>query len=182
MAVENVDKVKDLVADAQTDLRAQDPNAQVEVGGFVVSATEQSQPGLVELVGLVAAMIILLITFGSVLAMGLPLVVAIFGIGVGLAQLTLLTHVLNTPQFAPQLASMIGIGVGIDYALFIVTRYRHELHEGATPQFDASRHEHRRSGVVFAGIIVVISMLGLLLMGFEFIEGVAVGAACRRAR
>ena len=83
VAVENVDKVKDLAADAQTDLRAQDPNAQVEVGGFVVSATEQSQPGLVELVGLVAAMIILLITFGSVLAMGLPLVVAIFGIGVG---------------------------------------------------------------------------------------------------
>ena len=179
VAVENVDKVKDLAAGAQTDLRAQDPSAQVEVGGFVVSATEQSQPGLVELVGLVAAMIILLITFGSVLAMGLPLVVAIFGIGVGLAQLTLLTHVLNTPQFAPQLASMIGIGVGIDYALFIVTRYRHELHEGATPvRANTVAMNTAGRAVLFAGIIVVISMLGLLLMGFEFIEGVAVGAAC----
>ncbi len=179
VAVDNVQEVKDLAAGAQSDLRAQDPSAQVEVGGFVVSATEQSQPGLVELIGLIAAMIILLITFGSVLAMGLPLVVALFGIGVGLAQLTLLTHVLNTPEFAPQLASMIGIGVGIDYALFIVTRYRHELHEGATPAA-ANRVAMNTAGraVLFAGITVVISMLGLLLMGFEFIEGVAVGAAC----
>jgi RND superfamily putative drug exporter len=179
VAVENVDKVKNLAAEAQTDLRAQDPSAQIEVGGFVVQATEQSQPGLVELIGLVAAMIILLITFGSVLAMGLPLVVALFGIGVGLAQLTLLTHVLNTPEFAPQLASMIGIGVGIDYALFIVTRYRHELHEGATPaRANTVAMNTAGRAVLFAGITVVISMLGLLLMGFEFIQGVAVGAAC----
>jgi len=113
-----------------------------------------------------------------VLAMGLPIAVAVFGIGIGLAVLTLLTYGVSTPGFAPQIASMIGIGVGIDYALLIVTRYREGLHDGLDPA-DASRKAMRTAGraVMFAGLTVVISMLGLLLMGFHFIYGVAIGAA-----
>jgi RND superfamily putative drug exporter len=151
----------------------------IATGGFVVQAIEQPPTdGLAEIIGLIGAVIILLLAFRSVLAMGLPLAVAIFGIGIGLAVLTLLTYVVSTPEFAPFIASMIGIGVGIDYALFIVTRHREGLRSGLEPD-GAARHAMRTAGraVMFAGLTVVISMLGLLLMGFEFIYGVAVGAA-----
>ena len=81
-------------------------------------------------IGLLAAMVILLLTFGSVVAMGLPLITALFALGVGLSLVTLGTHVFDTADFAPQLAAMIGLGVGIDYALFILTRFRNGLDEG----------------------------------------------------
>ncbi len=86
--------------------------------------------GPAELIGILAAIVILLVAFGSLLAMGLPILVALFGIGIGLGLVQLLSHTIATPDFATQLASMIGIGVGIDYALFIVTRYRQGLDEG----------------------------------------------------
>jgi RND superfamily putative drug exporter len=151
----------------------------IATGGFVVQAIEQPPTdGLAEIIGLIGAVIILLLAFRSIIAMGLPIAVAIFGIGIGLAVLTLLTYVVSTPEFAPFIASMIGIGVGIDYALFIVTRHREGLRSGLDPA-GAARHAMRTAGraVMFAGLTVVISMLGLLLMGFEFIYGVAVGAA-----
>ncbi len=151
----------------------------VEVGGQVIAEAEQQPPGVAEVVGFVAAMLVLLIAFGSLLGMVFPLVIALFGIGVGLAILTFLTHILNTPEFAPQLATMIGIAVGIDYALFIVTRFREGLRAGLDPEA-ASANSMRTAGrtVVFAGIIVVISLLGMLFMRFNFLEGLAVGAAC----
>lgn len=171
----DVEELKDLVEATAAELP---DGAQVVAGGFVVGATEEPPAGTAELIGLLGAVIILLIAFRSILAMGLPLAVAIFGIGIGLAVLTLLTYVVSTPEFAPQIASMIGIGVGIDYALFIVTRHREGLSAGLAPD-DAVRQAMRTAGraVMFAGLTVVISMLGLLLMGFEFIYGVAVGAA-----
>jgi RND superfamily putative drug exporter len=129
-------------------------------------------------VGVVAAILILLITFGSVLAMGLPILTALFGIGIGVALVFVFANWISVPNFTAQIASMIGIGVGIDYALFIVTRYRQGLHEGRGPE-EAALVALTTAGraVIFAGVIVVISLLGLLLMGFAFVQGIAVGAA-----
>jgi RND superfamily putative drug exporter len=123
-------------------------------------------------------MIILLIAFGSVLAMGLPIGVALFGIGIGLSLVMLFANFLSVPDFTPQLASMIGIGVGIDYALFIVTRYRQQIHSGLDPEH-ATIVAITTAGkaVLFAGTTVVISLLGILLMGFAFVEGIAIGGA-----
>jgi putative drug exporter of the RND superfamily len=150
----------------------------VAPGGSVIQFSECEEPGGAEGIGILFAMIILLITFGSVLAMGLPIGTALFGIGIGLSLVLLFANFLSVPDFTPQLASMIGIGVGIDYALFIVTRYRHQLHQGLDPE-QATIVAITTSGkaVLFAGTTVVISLLGILLMGFEFVEGLAVGGA-----
>jgi putative drug exporter of the RND superfamily len=150
----------------------------IEPGGSVVQFSEFEEPGGAEGIGILFAIIILLIAFGSVLAMGLPIATALFGIGIGLASVMLIANFANVPEFTPQLASMIGIGVGIDYALFIVTRYRTHLHQGATPE-EAVLIAIGTAGkaVLFAGTTVVISLLGILLMGFAFVEGLAIGGA-----
>jgi RND superfamily putative drug exporter len=154
---------------------ANSPHLQVELGGSMF--TDQTQPAS-EAIGIIAAVLILLLAFGSLLAMGLPIMTALFGIGIGLAMVTLLARVLDIPSFAPQVTAMIGIGVGIDYALFISTRYREALHEGADP-LRAVVHSIDTSGraVLFAGSTVVISLLGLFLIGVSFIRGLAVGAS-----
>jgi len=157
---------------------AASPGLQIEFGGPPIAQAQFEPPGGAESVGFLAAIIILLITFGSLLAMFLPLVTAGVGIGIGLSLILLMANFLNVPNFTPQVASMIGIGVGIDYALFIVTRYRQHLHEGMDPEGSiAVALSTSGRAVVFAGVIVVISFLGILLMGFPFIEGVAVGGA-----
>ena len=125
---EAVDRFKTLAA------QAAGPGLQVELGGGVIEQSEFEPPGGAESIGLLAAIIILLLTFGSLLAMGLPILVALFGIGIGLSLVLLFANFLSVPNFTPQLASMIGIGVGIDYALFIVTRYRQGLEEGRDPE------------------------------------------------
>ena len=155
--------------------KANTPALQLELGGAMF--TDQSQPAS-ELIGVLAAVLILLLAFGSLLAMGLPIITALAGIGVGLAVVELLARVLDVPSFAPQVTAMIGIGVGIDYALFISTRYREALHEGADPEY-AVVHAIDTSGraVLFAGSTVVISLLGLFVIGLSFIRGLAVGAA-----
>jgi RND superfamily putative drug exporter len=149
---------------------------QVETAGSVFGQLQSPQGK--EGVGLLGAMLVLLITFGSLLAMGLPLMTALFGIGIGASLLGLLTHVLDTPVFAPQVASMISIGVGIDYALFIVTRYRSALAGSGDPRA-AVVESLTTAGraVLFAGTTVVISLMGMLLMGFAFVRGLAVGAS-----
>jgi putative drug exporter of the RND superfamily len=154
---------------------ANSPRLQVELGGSMF--TEQTQPAS-EAIGILAAVVILLIAFGSLLAMGMPILTALFGIGIGLAFVNLLARVLDVPSFAPQVTALIGIGVGIDYALFISTRYREGLHEGRDPE-NAVVHAIDTSGraVLFAGGTVVISLLGLFLIGVSFIRGLAVGAS-----
>src|SRR5262245_20920199 len=158
--------------------KAESSGLEIRFGGPVVEQSEFEPPGNAEAVAGLAAIIILLITFGSVLAMGLPLLMAAFGIGIALPLILLFARFLSVPNFTPQLASMIGIGVGIDYALFIVTRYRQGLDEGRDPE-DAIVRAMTTSGraVVFAGTIVVISFLGILLMRFNFVQGIAVGGA-----
>ena len=148
---------------------------QVELGGFIFAEFEEPSS---EVLGLAFAIVILIAAFGSVLAMGLPVGVALFGIGIGTAIVTLLSNVLPVPDFATFLGIMIGLGVGIDYALLIVTRYREQLHaehtvrEAITVAIDTAGRS-----VVFAGSTVVISLLSMMLMGVRFVQGLAVGAA-----
>ena len=158
--------------------RAGGNGLQAELGGSVVQYSEFEPPGGEAAVGFAAAILILLVAFGSVLAMGLPLLMALFGIGVTMPLIFLWANVVSVPNFTPQLASMIGIGVGIDYALFIVTRHRVALARRLSPE-DAVVEAGSTSGraVLFAGTTVVISFLGILLMRFAFVQGVAVGGA-----
>jgi RND superfamily putative drug exporter len=150
---------------------------EVQLGGQPIEFVLAPGPGSSELIGISAAILILLIAFGSIIAMGLPIVTALFGIGVGYAMVAFVSHALVVPTFGPQLAAMIGIGVGIDYALFIVTRYRQALDEGVEPR-TAVIHAIDTSGraVVFAGCTVVISLLGMLLLGVSFVYGLAFSA------
>jgi len=148
-----------------------------EVGGFLIEKAQQGEIGS-EGIGLLVASFILLLTFGSVLAMGLPILVAVVGLGISAAITLLIARVLDVPEFAPMLASMIGIGVGIDYVLFIVTRYRTELAAGRQPR-EANVVALATAGraVLFAGCTVIISLLGMFAMGLEFLNGLALAAA-----
>ncbi len=155
---------------------------QVELGGQAIEATEQAGFGISTVVGLLAAIVILLLTFGSLLAMGLPIVTALFGLGTGLGVIALFTHVVDTPNFSSELAAMIGLGVGIDYALFILTRFR-EAYATPGPTFEDARAavvqaiDTAGRAVLFAGSTVVIALLGMMLLGVDFLYGVAISAS-----
>jgi len=154
------------------------PGLQVELGGQPVEQVRQEEGDVSFLIGLGAAMVILLLTFGSLVAMGLPLLTALFALGVGLSLVTLGTHVFDTADFTLQLAAMIGLGVGIDYALFILTRFRNGLDDGMEPREAVVRAvDTAGRAVLFAGLTVIISLLGMLLLGVTFLYGVAIGAA-----
>ncbi len=147
----------------------------IELGGFIFAEFEQPSS---EILGLAFAIVILILAFGSVLAMGLPVGVALFGIGIGTAILTALSNVFTVPETATFLGIMIGLGVGIDYALLIVTRYREQLHAGHTVRESvAIAIDTAGRSVLFAGTTVVISLLGMLLIGVTFVAGLALGAA-----
>jgi putative drug exporter of the RND superfamily len=147
----------------------------IEIGGQVFAEFE---PPSAELIGLAFAVVILVVAFGSVIAMGLPIGTAIAGIGVGITTITLLSNLVEMPEFTATIAVMIGLGVGIDYALFIVTRYREEMHAGKN-ELEAIGTAINTAGraVLFAGVTVVISLLGMLIMGLSFVNGLAIGAA-----
>jgi len=150
-----------------------EPGLSVELGGDIfLEQVEFGSEGL----GFLAAMVILLIAFGSVLAMGLPLMTAIFGITSGIALVGLAVNFMNMPSFSNQAVMMIAIGVGIDYALFIVTRYREGLHSGMDPERAVVRAiDTAGRAVLFAGITVIIAVLGLFTVGLDMINGLAVG-------
>jgi RND superfamily putative drug exporter len=158
------------------------PGLDVELGGQAIEATEQVGFGLSTAVGLLAAIVVLLLTFGSLIAMGLPIVTALFGLGTGLGAIALFTHVVDTPNFSSELAAMIGLGVGIDYALFILTRFR-EAYATPGPTFQNARESVVQAidtagrAVLFAGSTVVIALLGMMLLGVEFLYGVAISAS-----
>lgn len=147
----------------------------IEYGGDVF--TEFEAPAA-ELIGLAFAIVILILAFGSVLAMGLPIGTALAGIGIGSILLTLLSQVVTMPDFATILGIMIGLGVGIDYALFIVTRFREQMRDGHSVEESISiAIDTSGRAVTFAGLTVVISLLGMLLMGVSFVTGLGLGAA-----
>ncbi|HWI94751.1 MAG TPA: MMPL family transporter [Solirubrobacterales bacterium] len=169
--------IKKLISIGQA---ANGEDLKVAVGGSPVEEVRGEEEGGDSsfAIGLLAAVIILLLTFGSAVAMGLPLITALFALGVGIGVITLGTHVFDTANFAPELAAMIGLGVGIDYALFILTRFRNGLDEGLESR-DAAIAAVDTAGraVLFAGITVIISLMGMLLLGISFLYGVAVAAA-----
>jgi RND superfamily putative drug exporter len=147
----------------------------IEIGGASLSEFEPPES---ELIGVAFAIVILIVAFGSVLAMGLPIGVALFGVGIGVGTIQLLTNVMTIPDFATTLGAMIGLGVGIDYALFIVTRYREGTRAGLDPRTAVvTAIDTAGRAVAFAGATVVISLLGMFVMGLAFINGLATGAA-----
>ena len=151
------------LAASGADLRA--AGFEVEYGGEI-QIGNQEIGGRSELIGLAVAVIVLLLAFGSVVAMGLPLATALVGLGSGLGLVTILEAFVSVPTTAPTLASMIGLGVGIDYALFIVTRHREHLHRGMTVEESVGRAiATAGQAVVFAGMTVVIAILGLVFVG-----------------
>ncbi|WP_322767716.1 MMPL family transporter [Frankia sp. Cr1] len=168
----------DIVAIVDTARAADSGALQVELSGNPISVAEQNLGSTSELVGIAAAAVILFIAFGTLLAMTLPLITAIIALGVGLSLIGLLSHAMNIAEFGPTLATLIGLGVGIDYALFIVNRHRTALRAGRSPQ-DAVVTAINTSGraVMFAGVTVCIALLGMLALRVDFLVGVAVGAA-----
>ncbi len=168
----------DIVALVDTARAADAGSLQVELSGNAISVAEQELGSSSELVGIAAAAVILFIAFGSLLAMTLPLITAIVALGVGLSGIGLLSHAMNIAEFGPTLATLIGLGVGIDYALFIVNRYRTALRAGRSPQ-EATVTAVNTSGraVVFAGITVCIALLGMYALRVSFLYGVAVSSA-----
>jgi putative drug exporter of the RND superfamily len=178
---------------------ASTPDLQVELGGQAIEQAEQPALGTATGIGLMAAIVILLITFGSVVAMGLPIVTALLGLGTGVGLISIGTHLIDMPDFSTEVAVMIGLGVGIDYALFIVTRFRENYRatDQATDQAASAMDEEglavvRRANVqasivaamdtagravVFAGSTVIIALLGMFALGISFLNGMAVAAS-----
>jgi len=157
---------------------ARAPGLNVQLGGQAIETTEQAPLSVSSAVGVLAAAVVLFIAFGSLLAMLLPLVTAIAGVGGGLMAIAPLTHAMNVVDFAPILGALIGLGVGIDYALFIVTRHRRGLQSGFPPE-QAAVQAIDTSGraVLFAGSTVCIALLGILVLGVSFLNGLAVASA-----
>jgi RND superfamily putative drug exporter len=155
-----------------------DAGFQVELGGDLPQHAEQPETGAAEMLGVLGAIVILLIAFGSVIAMGLPLGIAAVGLGTSTALVLLAGLVLDIPPESGTLATMIGMGVGIDYALFIVTRYRSELRSGLTVA-DAAGRAIATAGqaVVFAGGTVVIAISGLALAGIPAVTAMGLSSA-----
>jgi len=150
----------------------------IVAGGQIPSLAEVEFGNTSEIIGIIAAAIILLIAFGSVVAMGLPIITALVGLTLGFMGIFITTRYLDIATFAPQFASMIGIGVGIDYALFIVTRYREGIADGLNPKEATGRAlDTAGRAVIFAGSVVVISMLGLSAVGIKFVAALGVAAA-----
>src|SRR6266436_3981965 len=155
------------------------PALQVELGGQAIKQAQQTSLGFATGVGLAAAVVVLLLSFGSLLAMGLPIVTALFGLGAGLGVIGLGSHLVDMVDFSSELALMIGLGVGIDYALFIVTRYRDAYREHGGDVKAALELAMNTAGraILFAGATVVIALLGMFALGVSFLYGVAIAAS-----
>jgi RND superfamily putative drug exporter len=167
--------VEDVVDTAQG---AERDGLEVELGGQAIQRVQEPPTGLAEMVGLAAAAIVLFLAFGSLFSMLLPIGVAIFGVGTGMFSTQLLSHVTDIPDLAPLLASLIGLGVGIDYALFIVTRHRKGILRGMDPEESAVTALNTSGrAVLFAGGTVCIALAGMLVTNLRFLDGVVIGTS-----
>jgi RND superfamily putative drug exporter len=157
---------------------ARTPTLQVELLGQAIEQSESSGPSQATAVGLGVAVLVLLLLFGSVVAMLMPILTALAAIAAGTSVNALITHVMDVNSATEAIALMIALGVGIDYSLFIVSRFRSLLAEGHEPE-QAAAGSVNTSGraVLFAGTIVVLALLGMLLFGLSITNGIAVGAA-----
>ncbi|MFJ9422972.1 MMPL family transporter [Streptomyces sp. NPDC101249] len=172
--MELADSSRDALETAAQDAR--DAGLTVEVGGDALQTTPET--GATEVIGIAIAAVVLVITFGSLIAAGLPLLTAIVGVGIGVATITALASALDLGSTTSTLATMIGLAVGIDYALFIVSRYRAELAEGRGREEAAGRAVGTAgSAVVFAGLTVVIALVGLSVVNIPMLTKMGVAAA-----
>jgi putative drug exporter of the RND superfamily len=151
----------------------------VQLGGQAIEQAQQASLGFATVIGIAAAIVILLVSFGSFSAMGLPIATALLGLGAGIGVINLASHVIDMPNFATELALMIGLGVGVDYALFIVTRFRENYRTNGGDVEQAVEAAINTSGraVLFAGATVVIALLGMFALGVSLLNGAAVAAA-----
>ncbi len=149
---------------------ARDAGLTVGVGGYLGSKVSKPETHISEVVGLSMAVIVLLITFGTAVAMSIPIITAIIGLVCGLSIITMISHVADVPTTAPTLATMIGLGVGIDYALFIVTRHLEQRRDGMATDESIYRATATSGGaVVFAGCTVMIALLSLAIVGIPLV-------------
>jgi RND superfamily putative drug exporter len=155
------------------------PGMRIAAGGQVVEQAEQSGIGFATAVGVIAALAVLLLTFGSLVTAGMPLVTAGLGLIIGVAGIGLMTHVLSVTNIAPDVALMIGLGVGVDYALFIVTRFKQSYaqHDGDVQAAVLEAMDTSGRAIVLAGATVIIALLGMFTLGVAFLNGIAVAAA-----
>ena len=158
--------------------QARSPDLQVELGGAAMEQTQNTSFGTASAVGLAAAIVVLLIAFGSFVAMGLPIVTALLGLGTAFGAIALASHVIDMPDFSSDLAAMIGLGVGIDYSLFVVTRFSENRRRGAAVGgATVLAMDTAGRAVLFAGSTVIIALLGMLVLGVSFLDGLAVASA-----
>jgi RND superfamily putative drug exporter len=157
---------------------AQSGDLRVELGGDAVRAAEEPEGGAAEGVGMLAALVILVLLFGSLLAATLPLVTAILAVGTTLGLIVLASHATDIADYTPPLMMLVGLGVGIDYALLIFSRFRGELLAGA-PREQAVRTALDTAGrsVFFAALTVIVALLGLLVLGLAALRGMALAVA-----
>ncbi|PWI44217.1 MMPL family transporter [Streptomyces sp. ICBB 8177] len=151
---------------------------QVELGGDAIGLTQKTGGQLSEIVGVAVAAVVLFLAFGSLAAMFLPIASAVVAVGTAVMGIELLSHVMTVADFAPMLGTLIGLGVGIDYALFIVTRHRRGLRRGLSVQ-QAAENAVATSGraVCFAGGTVCVAVLGMFILRLSFLNGVAVASS-----
>ncbi|WP_419994035.1 MMPL family transporter [Streptomyces boninensis] len=150
----------------------------VELGGDAVRGAVEEEGGAAEGAGMLAALVVLVLLFGSLVAAALPLVTALFAVGGAIGLIGLASHVFTVADFTPPIMMLVGLGVGVDYALLIFYRYRHELMRGAEPAA-ATRTALDAAGrtVFFAGCTVIIALLGLVALGLGSLQGVALAVA-----
>ncbi|MEU9296495.1 MMPL family transporter [Streptomyces sp. NPDC048266] len=150
----------------------------VELGGSAVALTEAPGGHIAEVVGVAVAAVVLFLAFGSLAASALPIATALVSVGIAYSGIVLLGHVMTVADFAPMLGMLVGLGVGIDYALFIVTRHRRGLKRGLSVA-EAAETAVATTGraVVFAGATVCIALLGMLILRLSFLNGVAIAAS-----
>ena len=167
----SIDRLEELVDETAG------PGLETIAGGSVIQ--EMPETGTSELIGVAAAIVILLVAFGSLVAMGLPIITAIAGVGISMLLTIVMANVINFSSITTALVSMMGLGVGIDYALFIINRFREEHHELGSSIDDSIVRATDTAGraVLFAGSLVIVALLGLFVIGIPFIGLLGLGGA-----
>jgi RND superfamily putative drug exporter len=172
MAKADTQRIYDTARTARTDALG------VELGGDAARKLGEAQGGAAEGIGMLAALVVLGLMFGTIIAAGLPVITAVFAVSSTLGVIILLSHVFTIASYTPYIMMLVGLGVGIDYALLIFARYRAELVRGASPE-DAGRRALDLAGrtVFFAGCTVIVALLGLVALGLGSLQGTAVAVA-----
>jgi RND superfamily putative drug exporter len=168
---------EDLKSVFATIKKANTASLEVGVSGRVFDFVGGDPPKSAEAIGIAVALVIMALMFGAVVAAGLPIITAVFGLATGLAAVTLFTGFADIPTFAPTLASLIGLGVGIDYSLFVINRFKVAIDSGREPRAAAIESVNTSGrAVLFAGTTVIVALAGLFVLGIGFVNGLAIAS------